>query len=156
MVYEKFIQLLKEGHRKALEQARAVFREVLREEFALGAKPETDYNSTTTADDAFINIIPPNGQYVYLMCITANVGTDGDVVELQVLCTDDKWRIVDRLKMLANTSMIKGYPNMKLDKIKVAGTEYTVKEGDGTTAIVRLVSRGTGGWEASIQYFCGE
>jgi len=32
MVYERFVQLLKEGHGAALEQARALFREVLREE----------------------------------------------------------------------------------------------------------------------------
>jgi len=123
----------------------------------LGAKPETDFNSTTTADDAFITVAPPAGQYVYLMCITANVGTDGDVVELQVLDVDGvTWHTAERLKMLANTSMVKGYPNLKLDKVRVAGVEKSVKAGDGTTATVRLVSRGTGGWEASIQYFCGE
>jgi len=32
MVYERFVQLLKEGHFLALEQAREIFREVLREE----------------------------------------------------------------------------------------------------------------------------
>jgi len=160
-----------EAMRKALritrEELEAALREITREELTsgdptistpmgLGAKPETEYNSTATADDAFIQLAPPSGQYVYLMCITANVGTDGDSVELQVLCTDDIWRTVDKLKMLANTSMVKGYPNLKLDKIRVAGVEYAVKAGDGTTATVRLVSRGTGGWEASVQYYFGE
>jgi len=37
MVYERFIQLLKEGHFKALEQARTVFREVLRGEIRIMA-----------------------------------------------------------------------------------------------------------------------
>jgi len=123
--------------------------------FAIGAKPETDFNSTTTVDTAFLSIVPPSGQYVYLMCVTANVGTDGDVVELQALDADGvTWHTVERLKGIANTSMIKGYPNLKLDKVKVAGVEKTIKAGDGTTAIVRLLSRGTGPWEASIQYFC--
>jgi len=122
---------------------------------AIGVKPETDYNSTTTADTAFINIVPPSGEYVYLMCITGNVGTDGDVIELQALDVDGvTWHIVDRLKMIANTSMVKGYPNLKLDVIKVAGVEKSIMAGDGTTATVRLLSRGTGPWEASIQYFC--
>jgi len=153
-------------YEETLKALRVALREILREELTsgnsaisapmgLGEKPETEYNSTATADDAFIQLVPPSGQYVYLMCITANVGTDGDSVELQVLCTDDIWRIVDRRKMLANTSMVKGYPNLKLDKIRVAGTEYAVKPGDGTIATVRLVSRGTGGWEASIQYYFG-
>jgi len=145
----------------------AITRTILREELTsgdpakvapmmLGAMPETEYNSTTTTDTAFISIVPPSGQYVYLMCITANVGTDGDVVELQVYCTDGIWRTVDRLKMLANTSMIKGYANLKLDKIRVAGVEYDVEIGNGINPRVRLVSRGSGPWEASIQYFCGE
>jgi len=58
------------------------------------------------------------------------------------------------LKMLANTSMIKGYPNLKLDKVKVAGVEKSILAGDGVNPRVRLVSRGTGGWEASIMYYC--
>jgi len=128
-ISEDIVNLLKE----------AALRAALKDEFALGVKPETDYNSTTLADDAFLTIVPPSGQYVYLMCITANVGTDGDVVELQVLDVDGvTWHTVDRLKMLANTSMMKGYPNLKLDKVKVAGVEKTVKAGDGTTATVRL------------------
>jgi len=56
--------------------------------------------------------------------------------------------------MIANTSMVKGFPNLKLDKIKVAGVEYDVEVGDGTSPRVRLVSRGTGPWEATIEYFC--
>jgi len=144
-ISEDIVNLLKE----------AALRAALKDEFALGVKPETDYNSTTLADDAFLTIVPPSGQYVYLMCITANVGTDGDVVELQVLDVDGvTWHTVDRLKMLANTSRMKGYPNLKLDKVKVAGVEKSVMAGDGTTATVRLVSRGSGPWEASIQYFC--
>jgi len=123
----------------------------------IGERPETDFNSTTTADDPFITIAPPAGQYVYIMCITANAGTDGDVVELQVLDVDGvTWHTVERLKMLANTSAIKGYPNLKLDVVRVAGVKKSVKPGDGATETVRLVSRGTGPWEASIQYFVGE
>jgi len=170
MVYERFIDLLAKGFRRALTDVRLTGIEVekiIRKEVTsgdptkstpimLGAEPETEYNSTTTVDDAFINIIPPSGQYVYLMCITGNVGTDGDVVELQALCTDGVWRTVVRLKMLANTSVVKGFPNLKLDKIKVAGTEYDVEVGDGVNPRVRLVSRGTGPWEATIEYFCAE
>jgi len=135
--------------------ARVLTKDDLIDALAIGVKPETDYNSTTTVDTAFITVVPPSGQYVYLMCITANVGTDGDVVELQALDVDGvTWHTVDRLKMLANTSMVKGYPNLKLDKVKVAGVEKSIKVGDGTTATVRLVSRGTGPWEASIIYYC--
>jgi len=138
---------------KAINNLRAL----IRDEFALGVKPETDYNSTTTPDTPFITIIPPSGQYVYLMIVTCNVGTDGDEVELQALDVDGiTWHTVDVLKMIANTSMIKGYPNLKLDKVRVAGVEKSILAGDGTTATVRLVSRGTGPWKASIQYFCAE
>jgi len=142
---------LEEAFRKAMREE---LPPIIRNEFALGVRPETDYNSTTTPDDPFITIIPPSGQYVYLICITANVGTGGDEIELQALDVDGvTWHTVDVLKMLANTSMIKGYTNLKLDKVKVAGVEKSIKAGDGTTVTVRLVSRGSGPWKASIQYF---
>jgi len=122
---------------------------------ALGAKPETQANETTTPDDPFIEIIPPSGQYVYLQCLTVDVGTDGDSVELQALCTDGVWRRITRLKCIANTGSTKGYANLKLDKIIWAKTEYEVEPGDGVNSRVRVVSRGTGPWAADMQYFFG-
>jgi len=121
----------------------------------LGARPETQANDTTTPDDPFIEIIPPAGQYVFLQCLTVDVGTDGDLVELQVLCEDGVWRRVTRLKCIANTGSTKGFANLKLDKIVWAKEEYKVAKGDGVNPRVRLMSRGTGPWGADIQYFFG-
>jgi len=147
----------RKGLRQVIREELATIDDYRDEVYSLGARPETDYNETTTPGDPFLTIAPPIGQYVYLMCITANVGTDGDEVEVQALDVDGvTWHIVDVLKMIANTSMIKGYPNLKLDKIKVAGVEKSILAGDGTTATVRLVSRGTGPWKASIQFFCAK
>jgi len=132
----------------------AKLAEKLGEEFALGAKPEIAYNSVSTADSVIIDIAPPVGQYVYLITLLASVGTDGDQVELQVLDVDGNWRTVLKPKALANTSLVIGFPNLKLDKVKVGGVEYTVKAGDGTTKTLQILSRGTGPWEVTLIYFC--
>ena len=121
---------------------------------ALGAKPEIAYNSVSTANSVIIDIAPPVGQYVYLITLLASVGTDGDQVELQVLDVDGNWRTVLKPKALANTSLVLGFPNLKMDKVKVGGVEYTVKPGDGTTKTLQILSRGTGPWEATLLYFC--
>jgi len=141
--------------RRLPPEVQKALRVALREELSLGAKPESQANETTKADDPFIEIVPPSGQYVYLQCLTVDVGTDGDSVELEVLCTDGIWRRVTRLKCIANTGSTKGFANLKLDKIMWAKTEYDVEAGDGVNSRVRLVSRGTGPWAADIQYFFG-
>jgi len=120
----------------------------------LGAKPEPAWNETSTADQAFVTVTPPADQYVFLMLVFGNVGTDGDVIELQAYCQcHSAWQKFLRLKCLANTTIIQGFPNMKLDKITLAGEEHTIAKGDGENPRFQIVSRGTGPWEAGVIYF---
>jgi len=138
----------------AKEEMYLAFRDALRDELRLGPKPSIAYGSTTTADAAIASVVPPADKYVYLIALIATVGADGDQVEGQALDTGAVWRTVFKPKLLANTSVVLGFPNLKLDKVIVAGTEYTVVAGDGATATFKILSRGTGPWEATLLYFC--
>jgi len=123
----------------------------------LGAKPEPpDYNKITVAGTIIEAAPPPAGQYVYLQCVTANAGADGDVIALEVLDKNGvDWRRFLALKFLGKTTIIKGFPNIKLDKVRVGGAKYDVKVGDGSTKVLRAVGEGTGPWEVTLEYFFG-
>jgi len=141
------------------------FRKILREELTsgdpnvstpimLGAKPSIAHAKATVAGDV-LSIVPPSGQYVYLMILVGNVGTDGDTISLQALDADGvTWREFLTLKLLGNTSTVLGFPNLKLDKVTIVGTEYTIFVGDGVTATFKVVGSGTGPWEVTVLYFC--
>jgi len=124
----------------------------------LGGKPEPpDYNEIATAGTIVEAAPPPAGQYIYLQCITANAGADGDVIALEALDEDGvNWRRFLALKFLGNTTIIKAFPNIKLDKVRIGGTTYNVKVGDGSTKVLRAVGEGTGPWEATLEYYFGE
>jgi len=125
----------------------------LREVLALGAKPEVAYNESSSPDATLIEIAPPPKEYVYLVLATISFGSDGDSVEFQALCTDGEWRTLDRPVGLASTSLVKSYPNLKLDCIIVGNTRYEVRAGDGITPTFRVVSRGRGPWRCQVIYF---
>lgn len=122
--------------------------------FGLGGRAEIIYGYTTIADSEIVSIIPEPAKYVYLISITCNVGSDGDILDCQILDKDGIWRSFLRLKLLGNTSIVWGAPNIKLDKVNIAGTVYEVYKGDGVTKTFRIVSRGTGPWECTVLYFC--
>jgi len=126
------------------------------EALKLGGRPEIAYGEQTTADASIIELVPPLNHYVYLQCLTASVGTEGDQVDLQVLCEDGVFRTIYKPKLLANTSFVKGFPNLKLDRVFIAGTWYAVQKGDGTTVTFRIVARGTGAWEVSLEFYFGK
>jgi len=124
----------------------------------LGGKPEPpDYNKITVAGTITEAAPPPAGQYIYLQCITANAGADGDVIALEALDEDGvNWRRFLALKFLGNTTIIKAFPNIKLDKVRIGGSTYNIKKGDGSTKVLRAVGEGTGPWEATLEYYFGE
>jgi len=129
--------------------------EALKAAFSLEAKPEIAYNETSTADEAFLTIVPPAGEYVYLMSFIGSVGSDGDRIEMRVLDKDGVERTVFNPRALGNTPVGIGAPNLKLDKVRVGADEYAVKPGDGETEVVKFYSRGTGPWNLTVIYYCG-
>jgi hypothetical protein len=122
----------------------------------LGAKPEIAYGETGTADEAFLTIVPPAGEYVYLMSAIGSVGSDGDRIEMRVLDKDGVERTVFNPRALGNTPVGIGAPNLKLDKVRIGADEYAVKPGDGETEVVKFYSRGTGPWNLTVIYYCGK
>jgi len=130
-----------------------VYKAALKTVLATEAKPSIAYASTSTANSKFFSITPAKDKYVYLMLIAYTVGTDGDSVECMFVDKDGNERTFCDLAILANTSMLLGFPNLKMDKVNVAGTEYEVKKGDGTTDVIRFYSRGTGAWKLTVLWF---
>jgi len=122
---------------------------------SLEATPKIAYASTTTADSKFFSVVPASGKYVHLMLVAYTVGTDGDRVECKFVDKDGVERTFCDLAALANTSIVLGFPNLKMDKVNVAGTEYEVLKGDGSTDVIRFYSRGTGAWKLFVLWYEG-
>jgi len=127
-------------------------KSALKEALALEARPSMGYNTTVTADAEIFSVIPASGKYIHLILVILTVGTDGDRIEGQVYAGGD-WRTLFDPKLLGNTSAVLGFPNLKLDKIVIGATEYTVPAGDGATKILRFVSRGTGPWNVTVLWY---
>jgi len=124
----------------------------LKEALALEAKPEIAYASTATADAEILSVTPASRKYIHLLLAILTVGTDGDRIEAQVYA-DGNWRTLFDPKLLGNTSCVLGFPNLKLDKVRVGADEFTVPPGDGTTPILRFMSRGTGPWSLTVLWY---
>jgi len=128
----------------------------MKKALSLEAKPEPAWNETTTPDEAFINVVPPADQHVYLMILFGSVGTDGDALELQIYCEcHSAWQKFLRVRSLARLPIAHAFPNMKLDKVWTLEAEHIVAKGDGESPRFRVVSRGTGPWEAGVIYYSG-
>jgi len=133
-------------------QLQECMQKALKVALALEAKPSMGYNTTAVADAEIFSITPASGKYVHLILVILTVGTDGDRIEGQVYA-DGAWRTLFDPKLLGNTSAVLGFPNLKLDKIMIGTTEYTVPTGDGATKILRFMSRGTGPWNVTVLWY---
>lgn len=107
------------------------------------------YNSVSSAG-TIVSYAPSSGRYPVLVMVQGATDTDGNYIDLQVLDTNDTWRTFMRVRFIANTSFAVGFPAMPLDKVKVGGTIYSVKPGDGSTATLRAYAGGSGNWECMI------
>ncbi len=126
----------------------------LSDTLAVEGTPNPATGDVNSADTAIIELTPEEGKYVNLIQVESSVNNDGDSVEIQALDTGGNWRTITNIDQIANAGMVRGYPNMTLDKITVGGTEYEIQKGDGSTATVRAISRGGGSlWKATLIYY---
>jgi hypothetical protein len=107
------------------------------------------YNSVSAAGN-IVSFAPSPGKYPILVLFEGTTDTDGNTIELQVLCTDNVWRTFLKVRFLGKTAFAMGFPSLKLDKVNIGGTEYAVKAGDGATATLKAVAGGSGVWEAFL------
>jgi len=125
------------------------YEEAVRKQL-VGANLQPPIYNSVSAAGTIVSYAPSSGRYPVLVIAQGATDTDGNYIDLQALDTNGTWRTFMRIRFIANTSFGIGFPAMRLDKVRVGGTTYNVKPGDGTTATLRAYAGGSGTWECML------